>query len=160
MTTPITIPALYRDLGRSLAELRRDPARVCASRRIVDEALHGGQTVYGVNTGFGALANKRIAPDQLTLLQRNLLLSHAVGVGPPVPRDITALMLRLKIHALGLGCSGVSPATFERLLRFDELNLVPVVPSRGSVGASGDLAPLAHLCLPLLGFGEFWDAAG
>src|SRR5204863_334184 len=78
----------------------------------------------------------------------------------PVPRDITVLMLRLKVHALGLGYSGVSPATFERLLRFDELDLVPVVPSRGSVGASGDLAPLAHLCLPLIGHGEFWDAAG
>jgi len=157
---PLTIASLYADLARRLAELRRDPALVRASRRIVDEALASGQTCYGINTGFGALANQRIPPEQLTLLQRNLLLSHAVGVGPPVPRDITALMLRLKVHALGLGFSGVSPTTFERLLHFDELGLVPVVPSRGSVGASGDLAPLAHLCLPLIGFGEFWDANG
>jgi histidine ammonia-lyase len=156
----IRLASLYADLDRSLAELRRDPVRVRASRRIVDEALASGQTCYGINTGFGALANKRIPPGQLTLLQRNLLLSHAVGVGPPVPRDITALMLRLKVHALGLGYSGVSPTTFERLLRFDELGLAPVVPSRGSVGASGDLAPLAHLCLPLIGFGEFWDRPG
>jgi histidine ammonia-lyase len=158
--TRLSLSSLYRDLDRSLAELRRDPARLRASRHIVESALTGGQTCYGINTGFGALANKRIPPEQLTLLQRNLLLSHAVGVGPPVPRGITAVMLRLKIHALGLGYSGVSPHTFERLLRFDELGLVPVVPSRGSVGASGDLAPLAHLCLPLIGFGEFWDAAG
>src|SRR5215213_7412352 len=153
----ITISNLHADLAASAAHFRADVSAVERSRARVEAALSDGHAHYGINTGFGALANKRVPDDQLAKLQRNLLLSHAVGVGDPVPRDITRLMLRLKVHALGLGYSGVSPATFERLLRFDELGLVPVVPSRGSVGASGDLAPLAHLCLPLIGLGEFWD---
>jgi histidine ammonia-lyase len=154
----ITISNLYSDLERSLQDLRRDPARVRKSREIVDHAVASGRTIYGINTGFGVLASERIAADQLILLQKNLLLSHAVGVGAAVPREITALMLRLKIHALGIGNSGVSLKTFERLLRCAELGLVPVVPARGSVGASGDLAPLSHLCLPaLFGLGEFWS---
>ena len=98
--------------------------------------------------------------DQLRQLQRNLLLSHSVGVGPPAPREISALMLELKVHSLGLGYSGISLPVFQRLLLFHGRRLVPVVPSRGSVGASGDLAPLAHMCLPLLGLGEFWDENG
>jgi histidine ammonia-lyase len=151
---------LAGDLAASLAELRRDPARVVASRARVEAALVDGNAYYGINTGFGILASQRISRDQLAQLQHNLILSHAVGVGVPVPIEITRLMLRLKIHALGLGYSGVSLGTFERLLAFDELGLVPVVPSRGSLGASGDLAPLAHLALPLLGRGRVWDAAG
>src|SRR5579871_6035579 len=98
MTVRLSLSNLYCDLDRSLAELRQNPARVHASRRIVEKALASGQTCYGINTGFGALANKRIPPEQLTLLQRNLLLSHAVGVGPNVPKAITSLMLRLKLH--------------------------------------------------------------
>ncbi len=93
-------------------------------------------------------------------LQRNLLLSHAVGVGDPIPRAITRLMLDIKIHSLGLGFSGVSLATFNRLLEFSRNNLVPQVPSRGSVGASGDLVPLAHMSLPLIGKGFFWNEDG
>ncbi len=115
------------------------------------------QAHYGINTGFGALSNKRVADHQLGQLQRNLLLSHAVGVGEPVEPEITRLMLQLKIYGLGLGYSGVSLQTFKRLLDFDRLKLLPVIPSRGSVGASGDLAPLAHLSLPLIGLGEFWN---
>ncbi len=162
MTTParLSIDHLHEDLGKSLAALGKDIAPVARSRAVVERALQSGDAHYGINTGFGALANKRIPDDQVTRLQRNLLLSHAVGVGELVPEDITALMLRLKIHALGLGYSGVSLPTFERLLRFDELGLVPAVPSRGSVGASGDLAPLAHLALPLIGHGAFWDVEG
>jgi histidine ammonia-lyase len=130
MTSTITLANLYTDLDHSLSELRRDPARVRKSRQIVDDVVRTGKTIYGINTGFGILARERIPPDKLTLLQKNLLLSHAVGVGPPVPREITALMLRLKIHALGIGNSGVSLPTFERLLRCAELDLVPVVPAR------------------------------
>ncbi|HUR54938.1 MAG TPA: aromatic amino acid lyase, partial [Gemmataceae bacterium] len=155
----ITIRSLHDDLAASAAHFRLDTSAVAASRARVEAATADGHAHYGINTGFGALANKRVPDDQLALLQRNLLLSHAVGVGDPVPPEITRIMLRLKIHALGLGYSGVSLPTFRRLLDFDRLNLVPVVPSRGSVGASGDLAPLAHLSLPLIGFGEFWDAA-
>ncbi len=156
----VRIPSLSEDLARSLAELRRDASRVDDSRRIVERALGDGRSYYGINTGFGALAQKRIAEEQIRELQRNLLLSHAVGVGDLVPKEISRLMLDLKIHSLGLGYSGISRETFERLLDFSERGLVPAVPSRGSVGASGDLAPLAHLALPLIGLGEFWDGEG
>ena len=127
------------------------------SRDVVNRALADGAAHYGINTGFGVLANKRIEDEQLTDLQQNILLSHACGVGDPVPPDITRLMLQLKIHALALGQSGISRSTFHQLLRFDQQGLVPWVPSRGSVGASGDLAPLAHMCLPLIGRGEVWN---
>jgi histidine ammonia-lyase len=133
---------------------------VDASRAVVEDALAAGGAHYGINTGFGALARQRIPDDQLEQLQRNLLVSHAVGVGEPVPRRITKLMLELKLHALALGYSGVSASTLDRLLLFAERDWVAVVPSRGSLGASGDLAPLAHLCLPLIGLGEFWNVDG
>lgn len=148
--------ALESDLRESLAELRKNPDRVRKSRAIVDAALQEDQPYYGINTGFGALAQERIDSDRLGQLQRNLILSHAVGVGELVPREISRLMLQLKIHALGLGYSGVSLETFERLLYFEAHDLIPCIPSRGSVGASGDLAPLAHMSLPLLGLGAFW----
>jgi histidine ammonia-lyase len=153
---PVTVANLYADLQRELDDLRRDDNRVVQSRRHLDAALADGEAHYGINTGFGALASTRIATAELQRLQRNLLFSHAVGVGEPVPRDITRLMLQLKIVGLGLGYSGVSAATFRRLLEFEARDLIPVVPSRGSVGASGDLAPLAHLSLPLIGHGSFW----
>jgi histidine ammonia-lyase len=156
----VSIAHLHDDLQRSVAALRQDGSRVRASRTRVEAALRDGQAYYGINTGFGALAQRPIAADQLAQLQRNLLLSHAVGVGPLLPRAVCRLMLQLKIHALGLGYSGVSVETFARLLTFAERDLIPAVPSRGSVGASGDLAPLAHLALPLLGLGAFWDEAG
>ncbi len=103
------------------------------------------------------LANKRISSDDLATLQKNILLSHACGVGDPVPPEITRLMLQLKIHSLSLGYSGVSEQTFMQLLELEEHGVLPWIPSRGSVGASGDLAPLAHMCLPLIGRGEVWD---
>ncbi len=156
----ITIPNLHSDLAASAGHFRTDSSAVEASRSRVEAALSDGHAHYGINTGFGALAHKRVPDDQLHQLQRNLLLSHAVGVGESVSPEITRVMLRLKIHGLGLGFSGVSLPTFRRLLDFDRLNLLPVVPSRGSVGASGDLAPLAHLCLPLIGLGEFWNDTG
>jgi len=158
--TSIRIATLHADLGASMAELRAGAPRVDASRERVERALADGRAHYGINTGFGALASQRVSAAQLADLQRNILLSHACGVGDPVPIDITRLMLQLKIHALGLGYSGISRRTFRRLLDFDRHRLVPWVPSRGSVGASGDLAPLAHLCLPLIGRGEFWDERG
>lgn len=153
----IRIAHLYGDLRRSLEALAADDGRVRASRRVVDAALGDGQAYYGINTGFGVLARERVPEAQLAQLQRNLILSHAVGVGPLVPKAISRLMLGFKVHALGLGYSGVSAETFARLLYFARHDLVPAVPTRGSVGASGDLAPLAHLSLPLLGLGAFWD---
>jgi histidine ammonia-lyase len=158
--TRLAIASLYDDLDRSVEALRADAGRVRASRQIVEGALTSGETFYGINTGFGALARVRVSDADLEQLQHNLVVSHAVGVGPFIPKPVARLMLRLKVHALGLGFSGVSETTFDRLLTFAERDLVPAVPSRGSLGASGDLAPLAHLALPLLGRGQFWDAEG
>lgn len=156
----VTLKNLYGDLEERLGELHRDRSALRASRRVVNRAIGDGEAYYGINTGFGILANKRIGDADLRQLQRNLLLSHAVGVGDPVPKEITSLMLKLKIHALGIGYSGISETVFERLLELDRRGLVPVVPRKGSVGASGDLAPLAHLALPLIGRGLFWDDRG
>ena len=156
----IKLENLPVDVERRLSALTNDASVVDASRRIVESALESGEVHYGINTGFGALAQVRIGGDQLSQLQRNLLLSHAVGVGELMPKDVTRLMLQLKIHALALGHSGVSRATFDRLLLFADRDLIPAVPSRGSVGASGDLASLAHLALPLIGHGQFWTDDG
>ena len=156
MTGHVRLDNLYADLADRLGALRNDSGCIDASRTVIDRALGDGKTYYGINTGFGVLANQRISETQVTELQRNLILSHAVGVGEPLPRELSSLMLRLKIHALAQGYSGVSRPTFERLLWLDEQGLAPYIPSRGSVGASGDLAPLAHMALPLLGQGRVW----
>ena len=153
----IRIPTLYSDLAASMEGLRKDRSSVDRSRKIVERALQDGKAHYGINTGFGILANKRIDDSQLMDLQQNILLSHACGVGDPVPPEITRLMLQIKIHALGLGQSGISRSTFAQLLLLEKSGLTPWIPSRGSVGASGDLAPLAHMCLPLIGRGEVWN---
>ena len=153
----ITVDRLYEDIDRQLDQLDQNREALRSSREIVDRALADGKAYYGINTGFGALAQNRIGSEDLIRLQTNLLLSHAVGVGPPVPFEISRLMLQLKLCTLGLGYSGVSLSTFERLLYFSKQDLIPVIPSRGSLGASGDLAPLAHMSLPLIGEGFFWD---
>ena len=145
MSVHVRLDRLYADLDHSLARARSQPEPVARSRRVVEASLQRDRAIYGVNTGFGALASRRIDPDQLGQLQRNLLLSHACGTGTPVPVEISRLMLALKIHALGLGQSGISLPVFDQLLAFAEHDIVPWIPSRGSVGASGDLAPLAHL---------------
>lgn len=156
----ITLSNLYEDLSQSISTLKKDKSSVRKSRAIVEEALDRDEPMYGINTGFGALANKRVNEEQLKQLQRNLILSHSVGVGDLIPKDISRLMLQLKIHALGLGNSGISEETFDRLIYFSELDLIPAMPEKGSVGASGDLAPLAHMALPLLGYGLFWNEEG
>jgi histidine ammonia-lyase len=161
MDTPyIRIASIYEDLQAvtEQADLYRE--RVATSRKRVEEKLGDGAAYYGINTGFGVLASKRISTDQVEELQHNFLLSHAVGVGPLIRKDISRLMLMLKVHCLGLGYSGVSVNTFERLLQFAERDIVPAVRSKGSLGASGDLAPLAHLSLPLIGKGIVWNECG
>lgn len=156
----IRIKSLYSDLSDSTEQLRKDNTPVINSRKIVDAALENGKAYYGINTGFGALARQQVSQEDLKQLQRNLLLSHSVGTGNLVPKEICRLMLQLKIHALALGHSGISEKTFNRLLLFLENDLIPAVPEKGSVGASGDLAPLAHMSLPLLGYGEIWNKDG
>jgi histidine ammonia-lyase len=125
-----------------------------ASAALVRKAALGGVAVYGVNTGFGKLANQRIAQTDLEKLQLNLLRSHAVGVGEPMPERVVRLVLLLKAASLARGFSGIREVVIDLLLALYNQGLSPVIPCQGSVGASGDLAPLAHLCLPLIGEGE------
>ncbi|MCF7687078.1 MAG: histidine ammonia-lyase [Cephaloticoccus sp.] len=135
-------------------------SRIAASRAVVERLAAGNRSYYGINTGFGILAHQRISPEDVDKLQENLILSHAVGVGREVDPAIVQLMLLLKINALALGLSGVRPVLVEYLLSFYNANISPVVFAKGSLGASGDLAPLAHLTLPLLGLGEVWMPDG
>jgi histidine ammonia-lyase len=128
--------------------------RVTASRQIVSDIVEQDKTVYGINTGFGLLAQTRIEDADLDILQRNLVLSHSAGVGEYLPDNIVRLVLVLKITSLAQGHSGVAASTIEALQRLLENDAFPCVPVKGSVGASGDLAPLAHLSATLLGHGE------
>lgn len=126
-------------------------------REFLEKKIRSGNTLYyGINTGFGALCNVKISDSEISQLQKNLVLSHAAGTGNLVPREIVKLMLFLKIHALALGHSGVTLKLMNRLIEFYNKDLIPVVYQQGSLGASGDLAPLAHLSLPLIGKGEVY----
>src|SRR5674476_102225 len=137
----------------SLSEESVDLIALC--RNYLDRKLENNTSpIYGITTGFGSLHNKTISKDQLNKLQENLVKSHACGIGYIVREDIVRLMLLLKVHALSLGKSGVQVATIQRLIDFFNEGITPVVYEQGSLGASGDLAPLAHLVLPLLGMGE------
>jgi histidine ammonia-lyase len=136
----------------TLSAAARD--RMLASREVVEELVAAGATVYGVTTGFGDLANRRVEPAEARHLQHNMLVSHAVGVGPDHDRATVRAMLLLRANTLARGQSGCRPLIVERLLDFLRLGIHPRVPEQGSVGASGDLAPLAHLALPLIGRGQ------
>jgi histidine ammonia-lyase len=131
-----------------------DRARIAAASALVDRIVAAGEAAYGINTGFGLLAQTRIPTDQLALLQNNLLLSHAAGVGEPLPDAVVRLILALKVNALARGFSGISQELIDGLLALLAHEVYPVIPAQGSVGASGDLAPLAHLSTVLLGMGE------
>jgi len=133
--------------------------RVGAAAASVDRIVAGGETVYGVNTGFGLLASTRIPDDRLAELQTNLILSHSAGLGDPLPRHVTRLMIVLKLLGLGRGHSGVRPLVIEALQALLDRDAMPLIPSQGSVGASGDLAPLAHLIAALMGHGSI-DVGG
>ena len=133
--------------------------RVEAAAASVERIVAGGETVYGVNTGFGLLANTRIPADRLAELQRNLILSHSCGLGEPLPRHVVRLMIVLKLLGLGRGFSGVRPVVIDALQGLLDRDAMPIIPSQGSVGASGDLAPLAHLIAALLGEGRI-DVGG
>ena len=128
--------------------------KINTSHQHVQQIVKNGESVYGINTGFGALANQKISEEDTRLLQYKILQSHSVGVGNPIPLEIARLMLLTKVHALAQGYSGVQLSTIERILWHVENDVIPIVPEKGSVGASGDLAPLAHLFLPLIGLGE------
>ena len=127
--------------------------KISQSRKNVESIANSNKTVYGINTGFGALCNTIISGDDSTLLQENLLKSHAVGVGKDVPKIISKLMMIMKVHSLCMGFSGVRKDIIDRILWHISNDIIPAVPIKGSLGASGDLAPLAHLFLPLIGEG-------
>lgn len=131
-------------------------SKITASAQSVARILARGEPVYGINTGFGKLANVRIDAGDLASLQRNIVLSHAAGVGPAMPVPIARLMMTLKLASLAQGASGVELATVQMLEALLQKGLTPVIPAQGSVGASGDLAPLAHMAAAMIGTGEIW----
>ena len=146
---------LNEDFNLALSDESRELITKC--RNYLDKKLSNSkEPIYGVNTGFGSLCDVSISSDQLEQLQENLVKSHACGSGEPVPRIIVKIMLLLKIHALSFGNSAVQLSTIERLIELYNHNILPVIYQLGSLGASGDLAPLAHLGLPLLGEGEVY----
>lgn len=131
-------------------------AKIEQSHQHVKDIVANNHTVYGINTGFGILANTAISAHDTATLQYKILQSHSVGVGKPIPEAVAKLMLITKVQALAQGFSGVQLSTLERILWHIENNIIPVVPEQGSVGASGDLAPLSHLFLPLIGLGQVY----
>ncbi len=153
--TALTLATLRQLWGGAPSHLdNASMARVRAAAASVERIVAGGETVYGVNTGFGLLANTRIPENRLAELQRNLILSHSCGLGDALPRHIVRLMIVLKMLGLGRGYSGVRPLVIDALQALLDHDAMPLIPSQGSVGASGDLAPLAHMISALLGEGK------
>jgi histidine ammonia-lyase len=153
----LTLDDAERLLHGQVARLSLAPAarkRVERSRRCLDDLLAAGESIYGVNTGFGKLANQRIEPQEVLALQENLLRSHAVGMGPLLCPGVSRLALVLRIQALAKGYSGITPELIDMLIEMYNRGVVPAIPEQGSVGASGDLAPLAHLALVVMGEGH------
>lgn len=141
-------------LDGAVVTLDADSPAITAAQQIVDDIVAAGTVTYGVNTGFGKLASVRIADADLATLQRNLILSHAVGTGPALPDSVVRLILAMKAASLARGASGVRPVVVQALVNALRNDALPIVPAKGSVGASGDLAPLAHMSAALMGVGE------
>ena len=152
-----TLRKLWQGEGARLDDASMQ--RIAASAASVERIVASGETVYGVNTGFGLLANTRIPGERLAELQTNLILSHSAGLGDPLPRHVTRLMIVLKLLGLGRGHSGVRTVVIDALQALLDKDAMPVIPAQGSVGASGDLAPLAHLIAAMMGHGGI-DLAG
>ena len=148
------------DRGERVGIAADAAARVTAARAVVDRKADGDQPVYGINTGFGSFAEVRVPPDELAALQRNLVRSHAAGVGEALPVRAVRAAIALRANVLAKGFSGIRLETLVRLTEMLNVGVHPVVPSRGSVGASGDLAPLAHIALVLIGEGEVSEPVG
>ena len=144
--------------GTSIVLSKEVKIKIKTCRSYLDQKIAQSDVpIYGINTGFGALCDVKIRQENLNTLQNNLVRSHACGTGPLVPKSVVKLMLLLKIKALSLGHSGVQLSTVERLVDFYNHDILPVIFTQGSLGASGDLAPLAHLALTLIGEGEVWQ---
>lgn len=146
-----------RDIWHGRLQLELSPESIAAmeaSSAIIQNIIQVGEAAYGINTGFGKLAQTRIADHDLELLQKNLILSHSVGVGEPLSETVVRLILALKVASLARGFSGIRPMVVQRLVDIYNAGVIPVIPAKGSVGASGDLAPLSHMTLTLIGEGE------
>lgn len=159
----LTVADAERLLHDEVSELRLAPEalkNINRSRAVLEDLLDRGETIYGVNTGFGKLANQRIEPHEVLALQQNLLRSHAVGVGDLLPRGVSRLSLALRIQALAKGYSGVTAGLVRALIELFNRGVAPAIPEQGSVGASGDLAPLAHLALVVVGEGHAFVGHG
>ena len=155
----LTIPAVY-DIALRKERVRLSAAakrNVEASRRVVERWIRNDETVYGVTTGFGEFSNVRIKPADMERLQENLILSHAAGAGDPLPPEIVRAMMALRINALAKGYSGIRWQTLNLLVHMLNRDIIPVIPSQGSVGASGDLVQLSHLVLAMIGKGRVWQ---
>ncbi len=155
----LSLPDVVAVARDPAATLHLDPGalgRLGESRRLVERAITRGGAIYGINTGFGKLANVRVAPDKLEQLQVNLIRSHAAGMGDPLPPDVVRAAMLLRANVLLRPTSGVRPALVEALVALFNAGIIPLVPEQGSVGASGDLAPLSHIAMALIGEGEVW----
>ncbi len=154
--SPLTLADLRRAWLEPVAVDIDDAARdrIAASNARIREVLAGGKEVYGVNTGFGLLANVHVSDDELAHLQDNLVRSHAVGIGEPLPDEVVRLVMLMKLQALAQGYSGIRPVLADAIAALLEHGIYPIIPRKGSVGASGDLAPLAHMSCALLGIGD------
>jgi histidine ammonia-lyase len=144
----------HRGVKVSLAPESR--ALVLKSRRFIEGKMNGGEMIYGVNTGFGVFSDVRISPEDIGKLQVNIIRSHSSGIGEPFTREQTRAIMLLRANALARGHSGIRDIVIDRILEFLNADVIPVIPQQGSVGASGDLAPLSHLALALIGEGEVW----
>lgn len=152
----LTISHVGSVARREITDVRIDPSvvdRINDSRTLVEQWVNENETIYGVTTGFGEFANVRISRENIERLQQNIVRSHSAGIGDPLPPDVVRAMLLLRANALVKGCSGIRLSTIEKLLEFLRQDALPHIPSRGSVGSSGDLAPLSHLALALTGEG-------
>ncbi|HET9727455.1 MAG TPA: histidine ammonia-lyase [Gemmatimonadales bacterium] len=159
----LTVAEMVRVARDRSARVTVDPsarAALLRSRRLVEAAVASGRTMYGINTGFGKLANVRVAPDKLNQLQANLIRSHAAGVGDPLRAEVVRAVMLLRANVLLRPTSGVRPELVEALIAMLNAGVVPLVPEQGSVGASGDLAPLSHIALALMGEGEVLGEVG
>lgn len=154
LTPGIALKIAKGEITGILTDSIKEKVQNC--REIVENIAHSDKVVYGINTGFGILANKRISPEDGKILQYKILQSHSSGLGRPIAESIAKLMLVTKVHALAKGFSGCQLQTLERLIWHIENDVIPVIPEKGSVGASGDLAPLSHMSLPLIGLGEVY----
>lgn len=154
----LTVDKIFAIINGQLTTKLNNEAikKIEQSRLYVEKMASSKKAVYGINTGFGPLCDTQITPEETNKLQENLLITHAVGVGNPIAKELSKIMMICKVHALSQGFSGVRLILIKRILFFINNNILPVVPEQGSVGASGDLAPLSHLFLPLIGEGECW----